>query len=357
MNIYHTVRMGFTWGTPILSGYVSQSIDGFSNQIMIINVIQAISVAALIFAVPETSFNRSSPPPATARASYARFLSVTSFHAKPAKRQLFHPLKALSAPSALLLALLAIPFTATSLGLAATISLLFSSMPIFLFPSRIGYLFIGPLLLALLTYSLSMVSSLFTRPSFMRSIPPAIILGASGVISFGLYVVMNLAPNIVQSNSTIFALDTAGENLSLKLVSFLFGLLVAGSTLIAYSAQIYLSSVPTEAKPGSGIDGAKRMLEGILQGIFIIGFPGWTRMVVMSAEASAGLEGLRSTCVALGVLIIVMGSSIAMLFLVKSEMIKKRDDRVLGVGMEGEEEEDEGFSVGKMGSGDSFFGA
>jgi len=188
----------------------------------------------------------------------------------------------------------------------------------------------------------------------MRSIPPAIILGASGVISFGFYVVMNLTPNIIKGNSTIFALDTTGENLSLKIVSLLFGLLVAGSTLISYSAQIYLSFMPTEEKPGSGIDGARRVPEGILQGIFIIGFPGWTRMVVMSAEASAGLEGLRSTSIALGVLVIVVGSSIAMILLVKGEIIKDRDERVLEMGIRGEEEDFEGFSMEKRGSGDTF---
>lgn len=312
---------------------------------MIINVIQAFSVLSLILLVPETSFCRSSP--ASGNATYLSSLSIMAFRGKPSKAQLMLPFMAFKAPSTMLITLMTAPLTATVLGLAATLSLIFTSMPVFLFPSHIGYLFIAPLLFALLSSSLMS----FLRPSFIYPVAPALLFGTAGIFSFGLYTVQNLMPVKIQASGTVFLTEASGENLSLKIVSFLLGLAVAGSALLSTSARAYLASSPTEEKPGSGIAGASRVLEDIIQGIFIIALPAWTRMKIHEAESVSGLQGFKTTVIVTGVLVVVVGSSTAAALFMVGDRVAEKDAQAMGMDLE----EDDDFVLKRMSSDTSFF--
>src|ERR1700712_4670067 len=109
MNIFNAVTIVSTWGFPVLGGYLSQNTQGFRNQVMVINIMQAFSIVFLIFITPETTFDRSSaphtPPSSSSDASsFKSYLStlrfVTPHRTKPfTLNGAMRPVRALVAPS------------------------------------------------------------------------------------------------------------------------------------------------------------------------------------------------------------------------------------------------------------------
>jgi hypothetical protein len=249
--------------------------------------------------------------------------------------------RALSAPSALLTFLLTSPLVASAYGAANSLSLLFATMPTFLFPSRLGYIFILPLIFSLIVYVLtSYISYLRYKPpnhlsrssksDHLTAAIPGLLLGVAGLLSFGLYVEGELSPKTVDE-VTIFSLDTTGMNLSLKTVSILFGILVAGGTLMSFAASAHLTSSSIATSSGSSNHGetllqpSQAVFENILIGIFVIGFPSW----VQGTEGV--MEGIKDTVVAISVLQIVLASTVGAVLFVKGEGIRAVDRRVLGI--------------------------
>ncbi|RAL61280.1 hypothetical protein DID88_010359 [Monilinia fructigena] len=58
MRILSIIDLVFTWGTPIIGGYLSQTVDGYGNQIMVMNIAQAISIFFLIIVFPRNSLQQ-----------------------------------------------------------------------------------------------------------------------------------------------------------------------------------------------------------------------------------------------------------------------------------------------------------
>lgn len=345
-NAYNAISLWFTWGSPILGGYVSQSNDGFRNQIMIINVMQAVSIVLLIFGTPESTFDRSSSqqpsgdnaPSKTALGMYIDTLKLTNSHStsKFTMKEALRPVRALAAPSTILTALLTAPLLASSFGAASSLSLLFAAMPTFLFPARIGYIFILPLVFSLLAYTLgSFVTHLRTKPphhlsdSAVKTLTvaaPGMLIGVAGLLAFGLYTSAELMPE-VEDNGTIFALNIVGLEISLKTVSSLFGLMVSGAVMLQYSGSTYLSTfVPSSGLGASELAGAHHVIQEIMIGIWVIGMPMW----ISGDGAMFVVAGLKNTTIALGVLSIVFGTSIGAVLWVKGTAVSAVDTRVLG---------------------------
>ncbi|KAL5318249.1 hypothetical protein ACEPPN_013308 [Leptodophora sp. 'Broadleaf-Isolate-01'] len=345
-NAYNVISIWFTWGSPILGGYVSQSSEGFRNQIMIINVIQAISIALLIFATPETTFDRASSqqpsldiaPSKSAFSMYVDTLKLSNSHStsKFTLKEALRPMRALAAPSTILTTLLTAPLLASSLGAASSLSLLFAAMPTFLFPARVGYIFILPLVFSLLAYSLgSFITHLRTKPphhltdSGVKTLTvacPGMLIGAAGLLAFGLYTSAELMPEL-EDNGTIFALNIVGLEISLKTVSSLFGLMISGAVMLQYSGSTYLSTfVPSSGIGASELAGAHHVLQEIIIGIWVIGMPMW----ISGDGAMFVVAGLKNTTIALGVLSIVLGSSVGAVLWVKGAAVSAVDLRVLG---------------------------
>ncbi|KAF8861095.1 hypothetical protein BDZ45DRAFT_568419, partial [Acephala macrosclerotiorum] len=214
-NAYNIVSVFFTWGTPILGGYLSQSTQGFANQIMVINIVQAFSIVFLILGTPETTFDRTpgATPPAENAPSgtpFKLYLNTLKLKTQHSTRpfsitRAMQPIKALYAPSTLLATLLSAPLLATTFGIAQSLSLIFTSMPTFLFPSRLGFLFILPLVFSMLTYSIaSFVIYIRSKPPHHLSSSssnislgvaiPALILSVAGLLAIGLYTEAALMP-------------------------------------------------------------------------------------------------------------------------------------------------------------------
>lgn len=381
--MYNISNILFTWGTPILGGYLSQDAQGFRNQIMAINIIQAFSIVLLIFATPETTFSRSSTSTSTQSSTtttisapsagkFKSYLSTLRFPIPPPSStrtsETTRPLRALAAPTTLLTFLLTAPPTATALALASTLSLLFSSMPTFLFPARIGYLFIAPLLLSLVLYTACSLPSMLprtTRPKratataqpFLVAIF-GVILAFAGTLAFGLYTYDKLMAT-TRAKGSQFTLYVQGQDLSLQIVSVLFGLLVAGAVLVNAAGVSILShghtptSSPTFAAAETeeidyqdreaALHTAHTLLQDLLSGLFIIAMPLWVK------SGADMLAGLKDAAIALAVVQVVLGSSVGALLWVQGEGVGRLDGRVLGVGIDGRVAELEGKK------GDSYF--
>ncbi|KAL2061545.1 hypothetical protein VTL71DRAFT_6922 [Oculimacula yallundae] len=338
---YNVISIWFTWGTPILGGFVSQSNDGYRNLIMIINVIQAFSIALLIFATPETTFDRASSqqpaldnaPAKSAIKSYIETLKLSNAHStsKFTMSEALRPLRALAAPSAILTTLLTAPLLASAFGAASSLSLLFAPMPTFLFPARIGYLFVLPLVFSLLAYALgSFVTKLVAKPnSGVKTLTvagPGLLIGVAGLLAFGLYTSAELMPDI-EDNGTIFALNIVGLEISLKTVSSLLGLMVSGAIMLQASGSTYFSTfIPSNGVGPSELAGAHHVLQELMIGIWVIGMPMW-----ISGDGMMFIvAGLKNTTIALGVLSIVFGSSVGAVLWVKGAAVSAVDSRVLG---------------------------
>lgn len=346
MNAYNVISICFTWGSPILGGYVSQSGESYRAQLMIVTIIQAFSIVLLILGTPETTFDRyaSQQPSADTAApkstmkKYLETLKMSNAHSTSAfnMNKALRPLKVMAAPSAILAALLTAPLLATAYGVAQSLSLLFSAMPTFLFPSRLGFLFILPLVFSLLAYTLgSFVTYLRTKPpnhlsgtegKTLTAAGPGLLMSVIGLLAFGLYTSAELMPEI-KDNGTIFALQIDGVEMSLKTVSALFGLLVSGAIMLQYSGSSYLSTFASSNGVGpSELAGAHHVLQELFIGIWVIGMPMW----VSGDGAMFVVAGLKNTSIALGVLSIVFGTSVGAILWVKGDVIRSVDRRVVG---------------------------
>jgi hypothetical protein len=316
---------------------------------MVINIIEAFSVVLLIF-TPETNFDRSSlstastaPPSGPPLKLYLPTLRMKTPHSTQnfnLKRAL-QPLKATYAPSAIMTTLFTAPLLATAFGVAHSVSLLFSTMPTFLFPSHIGYLFILPLAFTLL------LSTLFAYISHLRSKPPhhfspsrelglatpALIIGVVGLFGLGLYVAdaLMVISDVESADGSVFAPSVNGAELNLKTASALFGLLVAGAVVLESSGSKHIFSSSPSTYAGD-INAAKNMLTEVFVGIWVIAMPLW----IEGDDAMGMLMGLRATAIALGVVCVIVGSSVAALMWVRGEKIEVLDRAVLGA-RDGEE--------------------
>lgn len=259
---------------------------------MAVIIIQAFSVFFLLFFLPETSFLRSSSPttpitsapistmtsnpsPSSLFRTYVsslRFIPYTQpFKAHTALR----PLRAFTTPSTLLTFLLTGPTIASAFGLASSLSLLFAVMPTLLFPSYLGFLFILPAILSICAFIPA--AFLASRPSQKASSPInprvvvlGIILGIAGILSFALYTTSKLTP----PNSRATGFVSGGSQLSLRVVSLLLGILVAGAAVLGVVARADLHA---EVEDGVQVQNAWRVCQDLLSGIFIMAVPGWVQ--------------------------------------------------------------------------------
>ncbi|RDL38878.1 uncharacterized protein BP5553_03218 [Venustampulla echinocandica] len=352
ITIYNITNIIFTWGSPMVGGFVSQRVDGFRNQIMIINIIQAFSVVLLIFGTPETSYKRASDRSnvgghfrsgtvttvsAGTSSGFKSYLS--SLHPMSPKgtskfelSRALYPLRALSAPSTILTFFLTAPLVATAFGTAHLLSMLFAPTPVMALPTQLGLMFTGPLVGGLIFYTIVSVTSHMlsrrgSRSSSFRNLGaaiPGILLGFAGILAFGLYVEGTLRPDASMANS-IFDLYTQGQDFNKKIASFAFGLTVSGAVVLNYAGAMHIKATAASVKEADALEGGHRALQDLLTGIFIIGVPLWVQ-----GGGDNMFPGLKDTSIALAVVQIVIASTVAAALWVKGEDIRRLDGRVLG---------------------------
>jgi hypothetical protein len=206
-------------------------------------------------------------------------------------------------------------------------------MPTFLFPSCLGYLFTLPLVFTLIIYPLT------AYISYLRSKSPnhlsefyelgtsafGIVVGATGLLSFGLYATTNLLPQTIDPGET-FTLVVSGPELSLNTVSALFSLLVSGALVLHYSGLSHLSSTSIPSSPlAAELEAATKTWTEILVGIWIIGVPMWINGM------NGMLVGLKETSIALAIVCLVVGSTVMAAMWAKVWDFSRADERVVRI--------------------------
>ncbi|KAJ8061984.1 hypothetical protein OCU04_009767 [Sclerotinia nivalis] len=338
LTILSTIDIFFTWGTPIIGGYLSQTIYGYGNQIMVMNIIQAISILLLILAFPETSFNRTShptpplSPPTRTFKTWLKTLHPIPYHGKPTKEELLRPIKGLISPISLLTFILSSLPTASSYAFALNLSAFLSGSPLFIFPSQVGYIFLGPFLLSILSYSiLSIISpnKLITPSSektkilrgrgspisALRIAIPGLILFVTGTIAFTQYISTTLIPKAMELSPTVFVTSNPDTDVSLRVISLVFSILVSGATILRFAIERYLSlstcistststhdtseNTKRDRKTQSGEHRAHNILQNFFTGLLVIAMP---RCIEggMGSEMG-GVMGLKDTGLGVGV--------------------------------------------------------
>ena len=187
---------------------------------------------------------------------------------------------------------------------------------------------------------------------------PGMTVGIAGLLAFGFYTAENLIPKVADDGKgSVFALITdLGQDLSLKVVSLLFGLLVSGTVVISFAGDTYPTRSPASAESSGGgsLDAAGKVLQDFVIGIFVIAFPLWIR----GDKQGEILAGLKGTAVALSVVVLVLGTSVGAFLWVKGERISEMDRKVLGIksGWNGDtEQETNGIKLQRWKTNKSFF--
>jgi MFS family permease len=346
MYIHNITTLIFTWGSPIVLGNVSQSNEGFRNALMVVTVIQAFSILFLIILVPETSFSRqfnpdtstnygvsnqiSGPTPSAVK-SYLTSLHPVAYRGAFSLQAGLKPLRAIGAPTTLLTFVATFPLIAASHGIANSLSLLYAGMPTFIFPTRLGFIFILPLLLSLFSLGLISIVSRFQKtksPSILRmsEIVPGILLGASGLVGLGIYTGVELGSKTLSNGVVVYDFATS-MMFSLKVVSALFGMLVAGSVVLSYAASKHLSSFSSmpENESDRPLETGHQFWQSIFSGIFIMAIPVWAQM------GSDRFSGLKDMSIGLAVTQIILGSTVGAIMSMKSSSVEQLDERIMGI--------------------------
>jgi MFS family permease len=353
--VYSIVQVAATWGSPLLGGVASRTGTGFSLQFAILSSFFIIAVPLMALGAPETAFDRAynmAQTPATG-VSYVKSLPLaprTSLELfkdyvaklKPvgysAERRdstiLLQVPLAFIAPTTFLLFLVSFLPSATLWGLSSSLSLLFSPMPFNLSTSSLGALTAGPFILV------TSVTALFAlwpkwHITFTAKRSNSIAIGAGsglafiGLLTFGLHLsssMTTLPPNDAGTTS-VYALNYLGKRVSFPLLSFLLGLVAAGTAVLDSAARplIRRSTAFTSSNLGVALRNTAHMDAGVgfwrtlAAGVFVMALP----------NAVWDWEGLRQTCIGIGTAQVVLGGVVAGVWWFWDEALRRLDGRVM----------------------------
>lgn len=362
--MYNFISLASTWGAPILGGYIAQRPGGWRQQFMLLSIFQSVSIIFAFFSSPETSFKPSvRPDPAfkygstfttiTAGASsrsrlstYLHTLSPITYIQPLAKDTFFSPFRHILTPSSLLLSLLTALPTAIAFSTATSLSSLFSPMPTFLLPARIGYLFLTPLIVLTLQPISTILLPKFTprmavslaRSSKTKSrrnlflLAPAMLLALAGTLGFGIYLSIK---NIPLQATVVGGIYRAQRETTLNfvVVSVFLGLIVGGAVLGDVSIWGYLATNTAVKLKADGTRGRRdgdddhvstwngiSFWKNIVVGIMILALP-------MGIQ---GVKALEETFIVLGALEFAVSGGVLALIFWKLTMVERGDRRMLG---------------------------
>jgi MFS family permease len=337
-NIISITSTFFTWGSPILGGYLYQTSSSFHSQLLVTVIIQACALFMALFFFPETSTKypivgpRSTTPPfAPSYFSTLRLLPYTA----PFNREALQPIRAIAAPSALLSFIVSGPITAAAFGLAATLALIFTPAPASLLPSRLGLLFILPAAISLIVCIIAAILLSLSKmpPPSYRLFVPGTLVGLGGLLSFGLYTSMHLKPDTTVSTA-LFALNPSG--LSLTLVSLLLAFLTAGTAVLGLAMRAHLLPPPSPwagVEAGVGVKGdgdverAGRIWMDLLCGAFIIGIPAFAN----SRQGAGTASWLKEAVIAIAIMEAAACVIAGLVGWVTGSKVRRVDRKVLGM--------------------------
>lgn len=352
--IYSIVSVATTWGPPLLGGIASRSSTGFGLQFAILSAFFIVAVPLMALGAPETAFDRAynmAQTPATGT-SYVKSLPLAPRRTfslenlqdyitklKPVvytteQRKITALLqvpRAFIAPTTLLLFLVSFLPAATLWGLSSSLSLLFSPLPFNLPTTTLGLLTTGPFILATITTAAFALWPKY-HTTFTATRTNTLALSAGSALAFislltiGIHLssCMTTTPD---PSTSIFALDYLGSKVSLPLISFLLGILATSTSIVDSTARplIRRSTAFTSSNLGVALRNTADMDAGVgvwrtlVAGIFVIAVP----------NAVWDWEGLKGTCLGIGVAQVIVGGVVAGVWWFWDEGVRRLDGRVM----------------------------
>jgi hypothetical protein len=309
---------------------------------LVVNIIQAFSVFFALFFFPETSYKSSSTAGANSQSfirSYASSLHPLPYTATFTRTAL-QPIRALATPSTILTFTLAGPLTASAFGLANSLSLLFTSNPIFLFPTHLGFFFIPPVSLSIIFGIIILAITLLSRSplSSYKLVVPGTAISLVGLLSFGVYTSMNFASqtqNNSHVSSGIVVRDAGVGDLSLPVVALLLGFLASGVSILGAALQLHGSISSRYGDVGStmgdnvdvNIERACRIWIDVLSGIFILAIPAFA----IGQEDMGAATWLKTFSIVITVIQIFACVAVGVVSLLYGSRVKALDGSILGL--------------------------
>ncbi|KAM0810333.1 putative Major facilitator superfamily (MFS) profile domain-containing protein [Seiridium cardinale] len=349
----NAVSVASTWGAPLLGGITSSGPRGFCLQYEILSIFLALGTWLVAFGVPESTFDRTTISMYNRDSlqsrprlnwQWIRFSKeaardyITRMKPWTYKASILDGSLLLQAPRAMIAPTTLLLFTVSLLphvalwGFASSLSLLFSVVP-FMLPSGImGALFTGPFLFALVVavaLSLPLYTARFTSSMHSTTLAVGAVTASIGAFTFGLYIEnsMTSSQNDTNELGTSWQLDSTGSKLSFPVVSFLLGLLAAGSLALDATIRpmIQRSTAFTSVNMSVGMRNTVDMhaglscLRNLVAGAFVLGIP----------NAVWAWEGLSSAALGIGITQFFVAGAVGCVWWQWEENVRRLDGKVM----------------------------
>lgn len=355
VSLYNVFTIATTWGSPLVGGVASTRAGSFTEQFRIICSFYALAVPLLALGVPETAFDRStaaiapSPVPGMggsppwrpwrlrhrlnkeAAIEYVKGTKLLSFRGPITLPTALQAPRAFMAPTTCLLFVLSFIPYGVLWGLATSLALFTTPLPLALDPAKIGTLMVGPWVFATVVVGgfcfYRGFHQKFTRRVSYGVIAAGTFLVLIGALSFGLgvYNFMTRSP----SASIRFFSPEAADQLSLPLLSFQLGALAGGlyvldtttRPVLARSASFTSPSIAVGQRSIGDMHAGVVVLRNLAAGIFIMAMP----------SAVAHAAGLRAAAIGLAVTHVLLAGAVVALWWFFDEAIWRVDGKVMGL--------------------------
>lgn len=376
MGIYRIVTAATLWGAPLLGGLTSQHPHGPVLQFRILAVFQAVSIPLLVFGAAETMYDRQSATgekttpgwsprtgwsslglksssrhgrlPAWARGrgftvdrviQYAKSVARPQSYFAPGTQGitavdtalLKQPLRALAAPTTLLVFLASFLPHSLLWGFSFALSGLFARAPFQLVPATVGSLLattlvFSTLVAAVLSFGRPWASTLaaFASPAtHLFVLGVGTLLSFVGLLAFGLYVGAhegNPAVPVADANDT--------PDFRFSALSFVLGLVAAGAytlktptaPMIVRSTQFTSPNLVVSLRNFADMEAGVAFWRTLFAGIFVMAIPAAT-----VAHASA----LKSTGIGVAVVQVFVVVGLGFVWSRFQEDVWRLDGRIL----------------------------
>ncbi|KAI8628177.1 hypothetical protein F5Y19DRAFT_144357 [Xylariaceae sp. FL1651] len=351
--IYNAISFATTWGAPLIGGAASTGSRGFLTQFEILTTFLVVSMLLIILGAPESTYMRSSfedfdnfpmltrsqsklPKVTLSKAAVLEFLrsvKIWSYKAMIVDQTLLMQApKAAIAPSTILLFVVTLLPYVTLWSFVSSLSMLFTVAPFNLTESSVGALLFGPFILgtaAVVGLTLLLYKKRFSRVIHLALLAVGAAFASIGLFGFGLYI-MGSAQNPAQGDSsTIWDQAFTRNSISFPVVSFLLGLLAAGSAILDGTIQptVQKSTGFTSANLNAALRNTADMQAGLkclrcfVAGGFVLGIPTVLRE----------WDGLRASAIGAGVAQIFITAVAAAVYYDLGENVRRLDGRVMGL--------------------------
>ncbi|KAI1660714.1 MFS general substrate transporter [Daldinia decipiens] len=351
--LYYAISVATMLGSPLLGGIIaSAGPRGFELQFEIMSAFLTLSILLLVLGAPETMYDRATLDVQIPTIQRSQSLWPNITYTKEAAMKYIAKMKPwsyraneinlpliLQAPRAIIAPTTALLFAVTLLPYAGfwsilhSLSMLFSPLPFMLSSTSIGFLMTVPFLLATpiaVALAFPSVIKRFSRIVHLITLVIGTTFASIGMLGFGLYVSgsMEMSADI---SAMPFAMPWGSslDQVSLAVVSFLLGLLAAGSLALdsTFWPVIQRSTAFTSANLGvclrntADMHGSLTCFRNIVAGALILGLP--------NSVLSWG--DLKMATMGLGIAQIIITIAACGVYWYWDENVRRLDGRIMGL--------------------------